>query len=115
MEWLIRFVIGDAVVSAFALIGDVVRPKSFAGIFGAAPSIALATLTLAVHSEGSTYAATEARSMIMGAASMVIYAWICSRFMWKSSLSVRTVALGGLVLWLAVALLGWAVLRGIGS
>ncbi len=112
MEWLIRFVIGGAVVSAFALIGDVVRPKSFAGIFGAAPSIALATLTLAIYSEGASYASVEARSMVIGAASMMIYALLCSRIMWKSSLSVKAVALGGLVLWLAVALLGWAVFVG---
>jgi transposase len=31
-------------VSAFAALGDTLRPKSFAGLFGAAPSIALATL-----------------------------------------------------------------------
>ena len=42
-EFLIRFLIGGAIVSAFAMIGDVLRPKSFAGLFGAAPSVALAT------------------------------------------------------------------------
>lgn len=115
MEWLIRFAVGGVVVSAFALIGDLVRPKSFAGIFGAAPSIALATLTLAVYSEGFSYASTEARSMIIGAASMMIYACLCSRVMWRSSLSVKAVTLGGLVLWLAVALLGWAVFLGRGT
>ena len=41
---LIRFLVGGAVVSVFALIGDLVKPKSFAGLFGAAPSVALATL-----------------------------------------------------------------------
>jgi hypothetical protein len=40
----VRFFIGGVVVSAFAVIGDVLRPKSFAGLFGAAPSVALATL-----------------------------------------------------------------------
>jgi hypothetical protein len=28
-------------VTAFAILGDVLRPKSFAGLFGAAPSVAL--------------------------------------------------------------------------
>jgi hypothetical protein len=32
---LVRFIIGGAIVSAFAIIGDVLRPKSFAGLFGA--------------------------------------------------------------------------------
>ena len=33
-------------MSAFAALGDSLRPKSFAGLFGAAPSIALATLLI---------------------------------------------------------------------
>ena len=46
-EMLLRFAIGGSVVSLFALLGEVLRPKSFAGIFGAAPSrFALATLGL---------------------------------------------------------------------
>jgi hypothetical protein len=113
VDWLIRFLIGGTAVSAFALLGDILRPKSFAGIFGAAPSIALATLTLTLHSEGTHYAATEARSMIIGAAAFIIYASLCSRVMWKSSLSVKTVTLAGLSLWLLSALAGWAyLLRG---
>ena len=39
-------------VSLFAVAGDVLRPKSFAGLFGAAPSVALATLTLAFWKHG---------------------------------------------------------------
>jgi hypothetical protein len=41
-EYLIRFVVGGAVVSAFAVLGDVLRLKSLAGLFGAAPSVAMA-------------------------------------------------------------------------
>jgi hypothetical protein len=47
---LIRFFVGGAVVSAFAILGDLLKPKSFAGLFGAAPSVALATLGLTVAS-----------------------------------------------------------------
>jgi len=43
---MIRFLIGGIVVSSFALLSEVFQPKSFAGLFGAAPSIALATLGL---------------------------------------------------------------------
>jgi hypothetical protein len=35
IQILIRFLVGGAVVSAFALIGDVLKPKSFAELFGA--------------------------------------------------------------------------------
>jgi hypothetical protein len=46
LDYVIRFVIGGAIASLFAVLGDVFRPKSFGGLFGAAPSVALATLTL---------------------------------------------------------------------
>lgn len=52
------------------LLGDIVRPKSFAGIFGGAPSVALATLALTTHAKGAEYTATEARSMVIGAAAL---------------------------------------------
>ena len=67
-----RFLIGGTVVSLFALIGDLLRPKSFAGLFGAAPSVALATLAFAVHSNGTSYAAVEGRSMIAGSVAMFV-------------------------------------------
>ena len=37
MEYLVRFLVGGIVVSAFAVLGDLLRPKSFAGLFGALP------------------------------------------------------------------------------
>jgi hypothetical protein len=39
-EVFIRFLIGGLFVSAFAVLGDGLKPKSFAGLFGAAPSVA---------------------------------------------------------------------------
>jgi hypothetical protein len=61
---VIRFLVGGVFVSVFALIGSVLKPKSLAGLFGAAPSVALATLALTISKDGKTYAATEARSMV---------------------------------------------------
>src|SRR6185437_6480654 len=110
-DLLIRFLIGGAVVSAFSVVGDVVRPKSFAGIFGAAPSVALATLALTLHKQGAAYAATEARSMSVGAIALLIYVWASRRVMWRSQLAVTTVTIAGLALWVVAALLGWLVLR----
>jgi len=43
-QLLARFLIGALVVSAFAVMGDLLKPKGFARLFGAAPSVALATL-----------------------------------------------------------------------
>jgi hypothetical protein len=85
---LIRFLVGGVVVSGFAIIGDVLKPKSFAGLFGAAPSVALATLGLTVATEGPSYAATEARSMMAGAVAFFFYAslvsWIMMRYKMKA-------------------------------
>jgi hypothetical protein len=55
-------------------LGDVLNPKSFAGLFGAAPSVALATLGLTIFADGKPYAAMEARSMIAGAVGFFVYA-----------------------------------------
>jgi len=45
MDLILRFLVGGAVVSFFAMVGDTLKPKSFAGLFAAAPSVALATRT----------------------------------------------------------------------
>ena len=65
-EILLRAMVGGVVVSAFALLGDWLKPKSFAGLFGAAPSVALATMILTVMKQGKGYASVEARSMLLG-------------------------------------------------
>jgi Protein of unknown function (DUF3147) len=68
-----ELLIGGVVVSLFAIIGDIMQPKSVAGLFGAAPSIALATLGLTISQHGKQYAAIEAHSMIFGAFAFLIY------------------------------------------
>ncbi len=77
-EYLIRFLAGGAVVSAFAMLGDVLRPKSFAGPFGAAPSVALATLGIAIYQHGKSYAAAQTLSMVAGAIGLAIYRVVVS-------------------------------------
>ncbi len=67
MEYVLRFLIGGGIVSLFAVFGDVLRPKSAAGLLGAAPSVALATLGLAYWKHGASYVATESLSMMIGA------------------------------------------------
>ena len=89
-DLILRFVIGGTVVSAFAALGDVLKPKSFAGLFGAAPSIALATLGLTISANGKMYAATETRSMIAGALVFFLYAYLCSWLMLRGRLKGPT-------------------------
>ena len=58
---LLRIIIGGVTVSGFAMLGEMLKPKSFAGLFGAAPSVSLATLVLTVMREEKAYASLEAR------------------------------------------------------
>jgi len=87
-ELIIKFIVGGAIVSAFAALGDVFKPKSFAGLFGAAPSVALATIILAIQNEGPQYVSTEARSMMVGAVALICYSqvvcWLLMRKRWSS-------------------------------
>jgi uncharacterized membrane protein (GlpM family) len=81
LQMTLRFLIGGAIVSLFALLGDLIRPKGFAGLFAAAPAVALATLALAAFSQGGGYASLEARSMIGGAMAFFAYAIGCVYFL----------------------------------
>ena len=99
-EIVFRFLIGGTVVSLFAVLGDVLRPKSFAGLFGAAPSIALATLGLMVHKHGNQYAALESRSMILGASAFFVYAAMSSFALRRFSASTLVTTLVLLPIWL---------------
>jgi hypothetical protein len=104
MDYLIRFVVGGFVVSAFAVIGDVLRPKSFAGLFGAAPSVALATLGLAIWKEGAGYVSIEGRSMILGALALAAYSFAVCQILVRLRWSALATTSSAILLWLAVAL-----------
>jgi hypothetical protein len=99
MEWVERFLLGGLIVSIFAVVGDVLRPKGFAGLFGAAPSVALATLALTLLSEGKQYAALEARSMIAGAFAFLVYALACLYLMAKKHRRAAPTTLAMLLVW----------------
>jgi hypothetical protein len=99
MELLWRFLLGGALVSAFALVGDVVRPKRFAGFFGGAPSVALATLALTTAKSGPLTTSLEARSMILSSLGFVLYAYLAQRALATGRWSAILVSLGGLGVW----------------
>ena len=109
-EALVRFLIGGVVVSVFAIAGDVFRPKSFAGLFGAAPSIALATLGLTVARQGKIYAAIEARSMMLGAAAFVLYAGCVSWVLIRRTTPALKTTLGLMPVWFAASVGFWVLI-----
>jgi hypothetical protein len=106
-EQVLRFLAGGALVASFALLGDLFQPKSFAGLFAAAPSVALATLGLTIHQRGTSYGAIEARSMIVGAAAFFVYASAVSWSLNAWRPKPRVAALSCVALWFAVAAGGW--------
>jgi hypothetical protein len=108
-ELFLRFAIGGALVSAFAILGDLFKPKSFAGLFGAAPSLALATLALTIVNEGASYATVEARSMIGGAIAFCAYACCVSYVLMRYRFRASVIASLLILLWLGLSISLWAV------
>jgi Protein of unknown function (DUF3147) len=104
LEYALRFLAGGIAVSAFAALSDTLRPKSFAGLFGAAPSIALATLLITLSQKGAPFVALEGRSMIVGAFALALYSWTVCVLLKRVLLSSWTATMAALIVWFAVAL-----------
>src|SRR4029077_7963334 len=107
MQILFRFIIGGLVVSLFAAFGDAVKPKSFAGLFAAAPSVALATLGLTIWTEGKLYAAAEARSMIVGAIALFVYAIVVIHLIMHHKLHAASATICAIPAWLICSVGAW--------
>lgn len=103
----VRALFGGFIVSAFALIGDVLKPKSFAGLFGAAPSVAIASIVLTLRSHPTHYVMLEARSMAAGALAFAIYAYVTCRILLGGEHPVRRVAILALGIWIILAFVLW--------
>ena len=110
MEIVVRFIVGGLVVSAFAVIGNLFKPTSFAGLFGAAPSVALASLALAASKNGPAYASVESRSMALGAVAMGAAAWVSCQLMMRRGVKALPAAAFSLGVWFVLAYLLWRVL-----
>lgn len=109
----VRFLAGGALVCAFALVSEVWRPKRFAGIFSAAPSVLVAGLAVTLLTRGAAVAQLTAEGAIAGAVGMVGYCLLATpairRFKALRGSSVV------LLVWLAVSLCAYAVIgKGMG-
>lgn len=108
-ELVARFFLGGTLVAIFAVIGDLFTPKSFAGLFAAAPSVALATMLLTLHKEGASFVAVEARSMIVGALAFTAYASVVAWVLHRRRARPTPIAVAALAVWGVVAAAGWAL------
>jgi len=65
---------GGLLVTAFALLSESLSPKRFAGLFSAAPAVAIAGLAIVLLDKGAHTAHENAAGMLAGSAGMVVYA-----------------------------------------
>jgi Protein of unknown function (DUF3147) len=72
--WLIciKAVDGGLFVALFAVIGEMLQPKRFAGIFGASPAVSLANLLVIALVEGDGTARKASDGMIAGAIALAV-------------------------------------------
>jgi hypothetical protein len=97
-----KAVAGGLAVVAFSVLGHAGHPKRFAGLFAAAPSVALASLALTVAVKGPVATVPYAQGMLIGSAGMLAYCLV------SMYLIERLHALPGSVLaWIA-----WVVVAG---
>jgi uncharacterized membrane protein (GlpM family) len=103
----LKAVIGGLAVVAFSLVAEAAKPKRFAGLFAAAPSVALASLALTVVIKGPAATTPYARGMLVASAGMLAYCLV------SLYLIDRLHALAGSLLswlaWFAVAGAGYLV------
>ncbi len=108
---VLRGLAGGLLVTVFALVSESVQPKAFAGLFAAAPSVAVASLAITVVTESAHKARDSSTGMVVGgigmAACCVVAVTVIPRLraFWGSVVAV--------VGWAAVSLgLYWAVFVG---
>jgi hypothetical protein len=107
---VLKALVGGTAVVAFAALGELLRPRGLAGIFAAAPSVALASLAVTITVSGSTSATEQAVGMIAGAAALVVACLVGVESVKR--LGALRGSLGILAVWLLVGVsLGGRFLR----
>jgi uncharacterized membrane protein (GlpM family) len=108
VEVAIKTVEGGILVTVFALISEIVKPKTFSGVFAAAPAVALAGLTVSGVAKGHHDIHRSGLGMIPGGVAMVAYC--ATVVLLHRRLDALRAASAALVVWLAVAGAGYLLL-----
>lgn len=96
---VIKGLAGGSLVVAFALLSQGLSPKRFAGLFSAAPAVALAGLIVVILDKGPHTAHENAAGMVAGGVGMVAYAFAAVPLLRRRKASAAaTLALGAWVL-----------------
>jgi uncharacterized membrane protein (GlpM family) len=102
-DWLtllIRAFAGGLLVVAFAILSEAVKPKRFAGLFSAAPAVAIAGLVVTLSTTGSPDAKDGALGMLAGAGGMVAYSAVVVALLRRQGPHVASAT--AMVVWFAV-------------
>ena len=111
LVYLARFVAAGLLVCVFALISEVCKPKHFAGLFGAAPSVLLAGVALTLLTKGAADSTLTAEGAIAGAVGMICYCLLAAPAIKRYKVLAGSVlALGG---WFLVSFGFFALLQAI--
>lgn len=93
---------GGLLVVAFALLSEGLSPKRFAGLFGAAPSVAIAGLSITLIAQGVPDAHKDTIGMIAGGIGMTAYAAAVVPLLRRWG--AKRAASGALTAWIAAAI-----------
>jgi hypothetical protein len=100
---------GGVLVVAFALVAETLMPKRFAGLFAAAPSIAIANLLVVAVVDGDSEARASAGGMLIGAGAMSAACLAGTLFVRRANALRSASAI--CVLWLLVAVAAFLILE----
>ncbi|WP_185949760.1 DUF3147 family protein [Microbispora sp. KK1-11] len=107
VEVLLKALAGGVFVLAFAALAEMLTPKRLAGVFCAAPSVALASLIVTAGIAGVPDVLASARGMQIGAVGFALYCLIAVPLLtrwgaWRG-------ALAALAVWGVVVAAGYAL------
>lgn len=105
VEVVLKALFGGLFVVLFALISEVTTPKRFAGIFSAAPSVALGSLTVTLVIKGLHDVEADAVGMTAGAVALLAY----------SLTAVPALGRLGALRGAAIACVTWLLVAGAGA
>jgi Protein of unknown function (DUF3147) len=100
---VIRFVVGGIAVLLFSAAGECFEPETFGGLFGAAPSVAIATLGIAFVQSGARAAASDARWMLLACVAMFAYTCACIAVCRQRRVAIGIGAFAAWIVWIAIA------------
>jgi hypothetical protein len=104
----VRALNGGTFVVAFSLLAEVLKPKRFAGLFSAAPSVALANLAVDIAANGHGPAVVGTQGMEVGATALVLSCLAGIALIRRWGALRASVAI--CAAWVAIAVAGYQIL-----